>query len=358
MSELDPADIAARVVAWHNRHPLARRLRVADVHSVGHVALPFRDPGAAPAESPEAPAGSLRERAAARARAGPGTKAASAAGSALQGAFREDFIPPWTPEEVARFAARHGVERGGEPRNAPVRRVLPLAAPHDLVWRWVWTAELRSDPARTRVLLGPAPNGPLLGRRLWSPPRIGGLAAAGAAGLVAAVLGAAGLAGGGRGEADSAATPTPPASAAASAAARPLDVEPRVGRIELPPIGAVVDARRRQAAEQAAEQAASAGASPPDASATASAAPVTVAASAPAYALATRLLRTRTESEQIAEALRAVLVVPGSPVQTVEVLRVGDDFRVVAWPYPTRASGERAQAALRARGHVLQLIDF
>ncbi|MEY3271710.1 MAG: hypothetical protein RLZZ341_611, partial [Pseudomonadota bacterium] len=82
------------------------------------------------------------------------------------------------------------------------------------------------------------------------------------------------------------------------------------------------------------------------------------AANAPAFALATRLLRTRTESEQIAEALAALLVVPGSPVQKVEVIKIGDDFRVVAWPYPSRAAAERAQAALLARGHRLQLIDF
>jgi O-antigen/teichoic acid export membrane protein len=56
--------------------------------------------------------------------------------------------------------------------------------------------------------------------------------------------------------------------------------------------------------------------------------------------------------------LAALLVVPGSPVQKVEVIKIGDDFRVVAWPYPSRAAAERAQAALLARGHRLQLIDF
>lgn len=387
MTELDPADIAARVVAWHNRHPLARRLRVADVHSIGHVALPFSNPAAAPVESPEEATGSLRERAAARARAGPGAAATGGAGGPLQSAFREDFIPPWTPDEVATFAAGHGVERGSEPRDAPVRRALPQPAQQGLVWRWLWTAELRSGRWRTRVLLGPAPDGPLLGRRLWSLPRIGALAALGGA-VLAGALAAGGLRGSGPGEAAvaggtlPAATPgsgtvagtataapppasadagagtatiTPAAEAAASAAAaRPLDVEPRLGRIELPPIGSIVDARRRQAAEQAA----SAAASTPDASAAVPLAAATPATRAPAYALATRVLRTRTESEQIARALSALLVVPGSPVQKVEVLRLGDDFRVVAWPYPARADAERAQAALRARGHALQLIDF
>lgn len=370
MSDLAFADIAARVVAWHNRHPLARRLRVTDVHSVGHVALPFHDPAKASAELPP--------------EAASGATPARGAGGPLRSAFREDFIPPWTPDEVATFAARHGVERDTEPRDAPVRRVMPLPDSRDLVLRWLWTAELRSATARTRVLLGPVPGAPVLGRRLWSLPRLGALAALGGAVLAGAL--AAGVFDGGRPAAGAAqpaqgagssaagtamavpppasadagsgaATAAPEADPAASAAARPPDVEPRLGRIELPPIGSIADARRRPPAAQAA----SAAAPTPDASAgtpVAAVAPAAPAASAPAYALATRRLRTRTESEQIARALGAVLVVPGSPVQKIEVLRVGDDFRVVAWPYPTRADAERAQASLRARGHALQLIEF
>jgi hypothetical protein len=33
--------VLVRVVAWHNRHPLARRITAAQVHSVGEVVLPF-----------------------------------------------------------------------------------------------------------------------------------------------------------------------------------------------------------------------------------------------------------------------------------------------------------------------------
>jgi hypothetical protein len=390
MSDLAPADIAARVVAWHNRHPLARRLRLADVHSMGHVALPFVDP-AAPG-TPVAAAGSLRERAMARARAGAPAAAAPAAGGPLQPAFQEDFVPPLAPAEVAAFAARHGIERGTEPVAAPVRHVPARAGAGGVVWRWVLTAELRSGAARTRVLLGAAPGAPVLGRRLWSLPRVGALAALG--GATAALALALGLDRGlDRGlepapqaavpaaataaatsaasaalasapaaaavaaapSAPSALDPAPAASASAAAdaaaaepaASRPPDVEPRLGSIELPPIGGIVEARRREAAARAAAAASDAGAAPPAA-----------AASAPVYALTTRLLRTRTESQQIAEALTALLVVPGSPVQQVEVMKVGDDFRVVAWPYPARVEAERAQAALQARGHRLQLIAF
>ena len=405
MSDLSPADIAARVVAWHNRHPLARRLVAADVHSVGHVALPFIDP-AAPPEPTVAAAGSLRERAMARAREAPPPAAPRAAGP-LQPAFRDDFIPPLPPAEVGAFAARHGIERPAEPTGAPLRRVPPQAGGGGLAWRWVLTAELRAGGARTRVLLGPAPGAPVLGRRLWSLPRVGALAAmAGAGGALVLALGlldtdplpvaalpgtpAPVVAGPGAGPASAPVAPVAPASAPASApawavapadapasalvaaaepppaaasaaaplaaASRPLDVAPRLGRVELPPIGGIVDARRREAAERAAA-AASAGAAPAGGGATAAAAPA-AAASAPVFALTTRLLRTRTESRQIAEALTALLVVPGSPVQRVDVLPAGDDFRVVAWPYPGRADAERAQAALQARGHRLQIISF
>jgi hypothetical protein len=76
------------------------------------------------------------------------------------------------------------------------------------------------------------------------------------------------------------------------------------------------------------------------------------------FALATRALRTRAESQQIAEALTALLVVPGSTVQRVDVLPAGDDFRVVAWPYAGRTEAQQAQARLLARGHRLQVISF
>lgn len=38
--------VVARVVAWHNRHPLAQRITSAQVHSVGVVSLPFAVQGA------------------------------------------------------------------------------------------------------------------------------------------------------------------------------------------------------------------------------------------------------------------------------------------------------------------------
>jgi hypothetical protein len=79
---------------------------------------------------------------------------------------------------------------------------------------------------------------------------------------------------------------------------------------------------------------------------------------APSFAVATRLLRTRSESEQVAAAIRELLSKqPGPPVR-VEVLAAGDDWRVVGWPYTDRALAEKARALLAARGMKVQVIDF
>lgn len=55
--ELERDDqVVARVVAWHNRHPLATRIRPDQVHSVGVVSLPFAVPGAEVQPPPAPPA--------------------------------------------------------------------------------------------------------------------------------------------------------------------------------------------------------------------------------------------------------------------------------------------------------------
>jgi hypothetical protein len=79
---------------------------------------------------------------------------------------------------------------------------------------------------------------------------------------------------------------------------------------------------------------------------------------APAFAVTTRLLRTRTESRQVTEAMRALLVGPDNPGMRVEAMKVGEDWRVVGWPYADRAQAERARAFLAARGMKVEVIDF
>lgn len=374
MDALRPDEIAARVRAWQHRDPLARRVRAAQVHSIGVVALPFA--------------------------------AADGGGEAVP-AFSEDFIAPLAPARVARFAARHAVAAPPPSPATPLREVAadPLPPGRTLHHRYLLTAAVEAGGRRTRVLLGPAPGAPVLGRRVPDRRRQA------AAGLGAAVLLAAVLAWTARPEgtaaptvastampavavaasvasAASAASAAPPArvdepaatAAAASAAAeapayeRPPDVEPRWGTVTLPPRPQVVQPRpqRRHAAAPAAPATPAA----PEAHVAQAAASASVAAAASAaqaaaagppravavpppgqvWAVSTRIVRTRAESEQLAQAMRALVGATGE-VQ-VEAVAVGDDWRVAAWPFLRRRDAERAQAALAARGMRAEVLAF
>ena len=184
--------VAARVVAWHNRHPLARRIGAAQVHSVGYVVLPFACPNAEapPSTSLEAGSaqGSLRERALARARQGgeavPPPAAPSPPAPASGGMppdaranFDEDFIAPLRPTRVARWAHRHGVPLAALPPvpGSPVREVLPLPLPAGTQPLHVvlLTAAIDTGTARHRVLLGAGDTAPVLGRRIPNHLRAG-----------------------------------------------------------------------------------------------------------------------------------------------------------------------------------------
>jgi hypothetical protein len=237
MDDMRPDDVAARVAAWHNRHPLARRITPAQVQGLGWVALPFvQRPGAAPLggeavptlsaplEMPPAPAPSLRTRVLHRVRQSaqtpPGARAPvalswsqralaglqrgmqmllsapaqlgavwQAARSAaalvrarqrtLQAAFSEDFIAPLSPARAARWALRHGQVHPAL-AGQPVRDV-----PADPVWArlgsnltrlYLGTAAIEQGSRRVRVLLGRAgPDGAaqVIGPRLLSPQRTG-----------------------------------------------------------------------------------------------------------------------------------------------------------------------------------------
>jgi hypothetical protein len=478
--------VAARVVAWHNRHPLARRITAAQVHSIGLVALPFAVPAsaagaaAAPgdaaaagagADAPAAGAdggGSLRERALARARSGrapapaatPAAPAAPAApatsaGSTVDAAaaaharpnFDEDFIAPLTPRQVARFARRHGVALAQPPAQAPLREViaLPLAAGEAAHRLYLLTAAIEADGQRQRVLLGAGGDdgeaAPVLGRRLpsrqgaavaagvlaapllvagvlrWAPG-LGGdgatLASAGPAASAASAIAAAPAASASAPSPDpiaspsllagAASAPTQPAASAptlaalppppavpegeqpllvnhtqslppTAAASAPLDVEPTLGKVALPPLGLSPEreaARLARLAARAAAQAASAASAPGAATATAAAAsapaPGLAARQAlldgpPAFAVASRVLRTRTEAEQVRDAIEGLLranAAPGSDPRrlTVEVFAQGDDWRVVGWPFEQRGQADKARTLLVSRGLRVEVVAF
>lgn len=402
-------ELATIVAAWHNRHPLARRITRADVLGTGVVALPFRPPEGAFAtllarlRAPWARLTRLLRRR--------GTSPASGGGDApLRRAFDEDFIAPLRPRRVADFALRQGSATRPGPPEWPQRDVLPRASssadPPAL--RYLRTAAIEVEDARLRVLIGAGPRAQVLGPRLWSRPRV-----ASAAGILALlVLGAAWSLRGGAGAghdtlaqaaaaasapastsaAHSAPSPKPPsastpttAHAATSAsgvlAQAPAPAQPASAASLAQGAASSADAasapRGPSATALAAAPAASAASSsdirPPlsaDLRAAARqesmAARAARAASAPpgapdpdgkTYAVAAPATRTRAGSQ-----LRLVLMdaptkaEPGQP--RVEVIQVGENWHAVIWPFNNRAAAERAREVLAGRGIPTEVIDF
>lgn len=89
------------------------------------------------------------------------------------------------------------------------------------------------------------------------------------------------------------------------------------------------------------------------------ASPAPAAASTTAWAVSTRTLRTRFESEQMLAALRDVAYRNGHGRELkLEVLPAGDDWRAVGWPLATRDEAERLRAALAARGLKVEVVQF
>src|SRR5512140_2409420 len=123
----------ARVVAWHNRHPLARRILPAQVHAMGWVRLPFTAVGATSAET-------SRRR-------------------GWHAAFTEAFLPPFSPRRIARWSLRHAQGTAPDTAGLPMRQILvdDKPAPTDAqpVSLWVATAAIVDGSAQSRVLLGP-----------------------------------------------------------------------------------------------------------------------------------------------------------------------------------------------------------
>lgn len=404
MEELRLSAVATRVVAWHNRHPLARRITASQVHGIGYVALPFSDPSGVPvaaaAESAEpagnagddsAGGGTLRQRAEARARqqqdAGAGVPVVTQLAVDLQQLapdFSEDFIDPLTPRQVARFARARGQALVRAPSDGPVRRIRADGRQPEGggLTLYLLTAVIETGTWKSRVLVGPGDRPAVLGRRVLSAPRTGALLlpllAAGAglyhathrAPAVPAVAQAPAAASAPAQLAASAPVPqtlapavhaaasvpayAAPASAAAAASApdvsasAPLDVEPRLGRIDMPSLrphlGGPPPARPGEAAS---------------AGAPARAAPaVAQVPELPAFALATRLLRTRAEADQVRIAMKSLLRATSMTTVRVDVIAEGDDWRVVGMPFESREKADQARALLVSRGMRVQVVAF
>ena len=456
--------VVARLVAWHNRHPLARRITAAQVKSVGYVALPFTAQGLVPLASPtphalppaeamtvaqpekratvganvEADAGvgagagagageivitvhtgsqtleverpaaaatTLRTRAAAHHAtpvSSPTPHASSVNARAAAGAPRtlvcsEDFMAPLPLRRVLRWVHLHGLALLHDPLDTPVRHLpvdtalVPAGA--GVGWLWVATAAVELGGQRSRLLLGGGDEPAVLGRRLWSRPRLL------CAGLASSVLAAAAvvwllpasppvlplpspralaepapLAVPAMASLASAASAPGPgvigsASASASASAAQFDREPRGDLVDRPRLpGLLDDTAKAQARDAvAALRATQPGGPPAPSAAITAAAPVPTplvlpavqaASTAVLFGLSTRPLRTSAEAEQLQNAFQYWLGRADGQSLRVEMLPSGDDWRVVVWPYERRADAERARALLQSRGMRVELVDF
>ena len=405
-------ELATLVAAWHNRHPLARRITRADVLGTGVVAVPFRPPeGAFATLLARLRAPWYRLNRVLR-RGGP--PASTGSGDAmLRRAFDEDFVAPLSPRRVADFALRQGSATRPGPPEWPQRDVLPRAsqsaAPPAL--RYLRTAAIEVEDARLRVLIGAGPRAQVLGPRLWSRSRIAGTAGSVAAlvmgtawwlyspsadgdrlaaGAVAASAPGSSVAHGGAAAsgvialavpavpaAQGAASTSTPGAASASAPGATAATTPGIAAATSPPAvaasGAPVDAATALAAAAPASAASASDIRPrlsADLRAAArqesDAARAARAASAPAdapdpdgkvYAVATPATRTRAGSQ-----LRLVLMdaptnaEPGQP--RVEVMQVGNNWHAVIWPFTNRAAAERARDVLASRGIPTEVIGF
>lgn len=237
--------LAEQIVDWHNRHPLARRITVGDIHTIGVVALPFVrasaqagglvEPvltdavtfdelhGAPPMSRGAVWLQKLRGLAARLRGQGPRTQ---------WRAFNEKFLPGLSPAQVERFALAYGfAEPPASPESRPWRVVVideALAGAHG-GWPfelYLMSAGVDAGSGRTRVLAGRGIPSEIAGRRLWDPLRLGI-----AAGLLVLLAGAAGYALWPR-HAPQAAAPAEAASAPAAeaasvpASATPAEAEP------------------------------------------------------------------------------------------------------------------------------------
>ncbi|WP_349742149.1 hypothetical protein [Roseateles cavernae] len=296
--------LAEQVVAWHNRHPLAKKISIYDVHTIGVVALPFMRSGrpAAAAEpiepvlSEELTEPALTPQPPAPAASKPWWQALTPLLARLglaRGAdaawplFSERFIHNLSPRRVAAFALRHGhANPPGEPdwpqREVAIdERLMARGAaqaggawPYEL---YLMSAGIDAGASRTRVLLARGAGGRMevLGRRCLNPLPLAVLALL----LLAALgLGAWWQLGRGSGPA-----PAAPAASAASAVPAPAPASaPASAPVSTPasaPVSAPVAAPASAAVEPAASAASAASAAEPAPALPAS--EVQVAASAP-----------------------------------------------------------------------------
>lgn len=369
MNALRLSDATARVVAWHNRHPLARRIAAAHVQGLGVVGLPFalHTPEGVEAVAPEA----------------------------LTPLFGAEWMYGTDAAALGEWVRRHGRYPLPEAADWPHRQVdadlvrahaADAAGLEGRTLRHVLTAVIEIDGQRLRVLIAPqAPlaKAALFGRRLPSLQRAAALAgpvlaaALGVAGtallwprpgaslpgapVVAVAASAASAAASSPVTVAEAASAAVPASAAehhaeapAAPAARPLDMGPilRLRADGAPPLVEIrprlTDAEQREARVQAATL------RPAAAESAASA-----VGHGPVYAIATPALRTRDDALAQQALLQGLKAQVPTPVPTqLAVMPAQGRWRVVWFPHPVQREAEDLVVQARARGLKVELIAF
>lgn len=357
MSALHRSDVIARVVAWHNHHPLARRIAPHHVQAVGVVALPF---------ALKVPEG-------------------LAAAADLTPIFDAGWMYRADAGRLGDWVRRHGRYPLPACTDWPHRQIdadLPRSHQADAAGldgrtlRHVLTAVVEIAGQRVRVLVAPAAplaRAPVFGSRLPGLPRTATLAGSGAAALVVAAgllmrpsippspaPATAALAVAPAASAASTAAPPAVVRAALPAAStgvqaapeKPLDVAPTVlsradGAAPLVQIRPrLTDAEQRAARVQAA-------ALRPAQRASAAPAATTV------YAIATPALRTRDDALAQQALMQGLKAQSRTRAPTaLAVLPAQGRWRVVWFPHPVQREAERLLVEARARGLKVELIAF
>lgn len=225
--------LAEQVVAWHNRHPLAKRITIYDVHTIGVVALPFMrnaqadgaarqagtrgkvepvltdeispeslaaawdeegltiavNPNAAHLDAladqeppPRQPKPSWPER---LSRLAFWRQRADADGKSWP-VFSERFVSHVSPRRIAAFALAQGYTKQPGDASWP-QRIVPIdeqlmsngAAAGSGAWPfelYLMSAAIDAGRSRSRILLGRGAQPAITGRRCLSPQRLGLLA--------------------------------------------------------------------------------------------------------------------------------------------------------------------------------------
>ncbi len=396
----------ARVVTWHNRHPLARRITPTMVQGVGVVALPFVVDGAGAGASPvvvepsldggasdAAPPASLRQRALSGVHTSPLDQLAAPTPLPKRRAFSERFLAQPSLARIEAFALRHGLPAVSTSRLGPLREIVTdssLCRGAGTVAVYLCTAAIEDGEQRVRVLWGNGQPPAVLGPRLWSRGRFAACGVFAASALLVGLTPAA----------SSLWPRAVPASAtvqarvAASAPAvvdvpsleplraqvpvhvrdavpglpvhapvvvvaapeveaTPIDAEPPPPAIQGPAAWPVnirphIDPNKRRGARQH-------GATLRN---TAKLVPAPSGAPGAVYALVARSTKSRAASEMMLGFMQAAVAGHTKSSQHTEVLPDARGWRASWWPFVSRQEAERARAKLASNGLNAEIVEF